>query len=339
MFVAAYFSKLKGLWDELSSYNDLPICTCGASKNGEEREQIRKVMQFLMGLNDSYAAVRGQILLIQPLPSVGKIYSMILQEEKQRDLVISREVLMTDTQKTNANSNSSNRGKGKFHCSHCNGNNHTIDRCFHLHGFPPNHKSHKNGEKTGNKIEPIANNTQLKTPSFTNKQYQQLLALLNDGNAHPKANIAGQLVPLCLSSHTRNTYSNKRVIDSGATNHITSSLDSLHKVSSSLYISISLPNENKVQIDSIGLIKFGFDFLIKEIFHVPSFCDNLLFVIKMTKSLNCSVIFFPDSYILQDLATKKTIGLGKQHNGLYYFSTNTTPLISLSTQKVNQAST
>ena len=80
----------------------------------------------------------------------------------------------------------------------------------------------KKGEKARNKIEPIANNTQLETPSFTNEQYQQLLALLNDGNAHPKANIAGQLVPLCLSSHTRNTYSNKWVIDSGATDHITS---------------------------------------------------------------------------------------------------------------------
>ena len=115
--------------------------------------------------------------------------------------------------------------------------------------------------------------------------------------------------------------------------------DSLHKVSPSPYSSVSLPNGNKVQIDSIGSIKFGFDFLIKEIFHVPSFCDNLLFVIKMTKSLNCSVTFFPNFCILQDLATKKTIGLGKQHNGLYYFSTNITPLVSLSTQKANQAST
>ena len=59
----------------------------------------------------------------------------------------------------------------------------------------------------------------------------------------------------------------------------------------------------------------------------------------MTKSLTCLVTFFLDFCILQDLATKKTIGLGKQHNGLYYFSTNTTPPVSLSTQKVNQAST
>ncbi|KAL5789560.1 hypothetical protein ACOSQ2_004448 [Xanthoceras sorbifolium] len=40
-------------------------------------------MQFLMGLNDSYSAVRGQILLMNPLPSIRQAYSSVSQEEKQ----------------------------------------------------------------------------------------------------------------------------------------------------------------------------------------------------------------------------------------------------------------
>ena len=40
-------------------------------------------MQFLMGLNESYNAIRGQILLMNPLPDVAKAYSSIIQEEKQ----------------------------------------------------------------------------------------------------------------------------------------------------------------------------------------------------------------------------------------------------------------
>ena len=43
-------------------------------------------MQFLMGLNEFYSAVRGQILLMNPLPDVTKAYSSIVQEEKQRSL-------------------------------------------------------------------------------------------------------------------------------------------------------------------------------------------------------------------------------------------------------------
>ena len=41
-------------------------------------------MRFLMGLNDSYLAIRGQILLYEPLPDINRVLSLILQEEKQR---------------------------------------------------------------------------------------------------------------------------------------------------------------------------------------------------------------------------------------------------------------
>jgi len=72
--VSAYFTRLKGLWNELASYNDT---VHGAKQNQQ------KLMQFLMGLNDSYSAIRGQILLMNPLPSVRQAYSSISQEEKQ----------------------------------------------------------------------------------------------------------------------------------------------------------------------------------------------------------------------------------------------------------------
>lgn len=59
--VSAYYTKLKGLWYELASYSD--------TLQGAQQDQ-QKLMQFLMGLNDSYSAVRGQILPMNPLPSV-----------------------------------------------------------------------------------------------------------------------------------------------------------------------------------------------------------------------------------------------------------------------------
>ena len=39
---------------------------------------------------------------------------------------------------------------------------------------------------------------------------------------------------------------------------------------------------------------------------------------RITRGLNYSVTFFPYWCVLQDLATKTTIGLGKQRGGLYY---------------------
>ncbi|XP_068328837.1 uncharacterized protein [Pyrus communis] len=81
--IAAYYTKMKSLWDELLSYSDSVSCTCGA------QNERNKLMQFLMGLNDSYSAVRGQLLLMNPLPTVRQAYASISQEEKQRSLASS----------------------------------------------------------------------------------------------------------------------------------------------------------------------------------------------------------------------------------------------------------
>ena len=43
-------------------------------------------MQFLMHLNEEYEAIRGKILLLDPLPTVNKAYSMIQRVEKQRNV-------------------------------------------------------------------------------------------------------------------------------------------------------------------------------------------------------------------------------------------------------------
>lgn len=42
-----------------------------------------------MGLNDSYDHVKKQVLVMDPLPSINKVYSMVLRVEKQRKIHIS----------------------------------------------------------------------------------------------------------------------------------------------------------------------------------------------------------------------------------------------------------
>jgi hypothetical protein len=46
------------------------------------------IYQFLMGLNESLAAIRGQILLMEPLPTVNKVFSFVIQEEKQQEISV-----------------------------------------------------------------------------------------------------------------------------------------------------------------------------------------------------------------------------------------------------------
>jgi len=96
MTVAACHIKLKELWDELGSYNGT-ICSCGAD------HKRHRLIQFLMGLNESYSAIREQILLMNPLPDTTNAYSAIAQEEKQRGLGGARE--MTETAATTVQRN------------------------------------------------------------------------------------------------------------------------------------------------------------------------------------------------------------------------------------------
>ena len=43
-------------------------------------------MSFLMGLNESYTQTRGQVLLMDPMPPINKVYGLVSQEEMQRSI-------------------------------------------------------------------------------------------------------------------------------------------------------------------------------------------------------------------------------------------------------------
>ncbi|XP_071740217.1 uncharacterized protein [Rutidosis leptorrhynchoides] len=74
--IEVYYHKLKGYWDEVDALKAPHICVCVCNcengRNNTERDQRKRLMQFLMGLDECYLNVRGQILLMNPLPTVAK---------------------------------------------------------------------------------------------------------------------------------------------------------------------------------------------------------------------------------------------------------------------------
>ena len=83
--VIDYYTKLQGFWEELLNYRPIPVCTCisscscGAMRQVFENYQQACLMQFLMGLNESFTQVRGQILLMDPMPNIDRVFSLIRQ--------------------------------------------------------------------------------------------------------------------------------------------------------------------------------------------------------------------------------------------------------------------
>ncbi|KAK3002667.1 hypothetical protein RJ639_019973 [Escallonia herrerae] len=127
MTVSTYFTKLKGLWDELDTYRALP--TCNQMKAHDEQREEDRLIQFLMGLHDTYNIVRTNILMMSPLPNVRQAYSLVIQEETQRQITPeSTEIFSIAAAIQRRGNNFSNKSKDK-HCEHCNREGHTIESC------------------------------------------------------------------------------------------------------------------------------------------------------------------------------------------------------------------
>ncbi|KHN37134.1 hypothetical protein glysoja_046519, partial [Glycine soja] len=192
MSVSSYYSKLRSIWESISELKPAHSCTCNDIRPWHDYVQMEYAMHFLMGLNESYGSIRGQILSMDPFPPITCIFSLVVQEEKQREIgaFVSAFNSTNDASQPHAfavkdskyqfdhkfNSNSKNQPL----CAHCGRLGHTQGNCFKLHGFPPNYKKNK----------PSSSNTERKTvnqvlaPNFvpdfhlTVQQYGQLMSLL-----------------------------------------------------------------------------------------------------------------------------------------------------------------
>ncbi|GAA0167755.1 hypothetical protein LIER_22617 [Lithospermum erythrorhizon] len=136
--VYKYSSKcrLKRLWDEFK-------CIKPNSARIED-DMEEKVMQFLMGLSEDYDHMRNQILVMEPLPSVTKTYSMINNVEKQRRVHNSvhetLENILFQAFQGNKGPVQGNRfykvDKSHLKCDFCRKKVHVKVGCFKLKGYP-----------------------------------------------------------------------------------------------------------------------------------------------------------------------------------------------------------
>ncbi|KAH0652586.1 hypothetical protein KY289_030264 [Solanum tuberosum] len=351
--VSEYYSKLRNLWDEYVSIVPLPTCECDKYRVYAEHMERLKLMQFLMGLNDSFAQSRSQVLLTIPSPSRNQVYSMIIQDESQKvqSSLISNCVL--PLQKLDVHDHTAlaslhnNRvsQNTRLYCDYCHLRNHTRANCYRLIGYPPNFKFTRKkgvddrggrGQSCGNR-RPQANNVNHASnqdengpppypvqtvPFFTHDQYNYLLKMI-DMESAPKeamANMAGIIgTPSTFNiSHVCSVVGDDTfpwIVDTWATHHMASSLDRLPNLihAHPSFISISLPNGHTTSVTHTGSAKFLHKHEI--------------------------------SNALYDLCTGKVRGIGKEKEGFYILPHTTThpPLtnashLSSSNSSINPAS-
>jgi transposase InsO family protein len=186
--VSSYYTSLKGLWDELNNYRPLPLCSCGASRTVTEYQHREYIFQFLMGLNESFSHIRGQILLMDPLPQINKIFSMVVQEERQREITSTffapvshaPAAMVSKFTPSHPSRPQGSRTQGYTRkerplCTHCGLLGHIIEKCYKLHGYPPGYKFSKG--RNASSINQVSESSMPQLP-ITSEQCQQLLSLL-----------------------------------------------------------------------------------------------------------------------------------------------------------------
>lgn len=147
--LSAYYTKKKTLWEQLANTRILTIkrCNCDHVKELLEEAETSRIIQFLMGLNDNFANIRGQILNMKPRPCLTEIYNMLDQDESQRMVGGNSSSSFTNPSAFQVQTSSvtpdnsqvflAQGGFKKPKCSHCHKIGHTADKCYKLHGYPP----------------------------------------------------------------------------------------------------------------------------------------------------------------------------------------------------------
>ncbi|XP_056698664.1 uncharacterized protein [Spinacia oleracea] len=172
---------------------------------------------------------------MSPLPTISKAYGILLQEEQQKELHsirnhVSESTIFTARRFTenkpyyNAGSGSqaSNGGnqsrnftytRNNMLCEHCMMKNHTIDKCWKLHGYPKDFKGKGKRVAAVAHLEEHADN---EVPSgdsgtihasFTEDQYSQFMKYLNIQKASSQVEHQGSSsLGLATSSHMRGPF-------------------------------------------------------------------------------------------------------------------------------------
>lgn len=87
LYISSYNTKLKIFFLELDNFRPILACECDISCITVDKiwsyQDYDQFIKFLKRLNDQYSAVRSHIMLMDPLPNIFKVYSLLVKQQRQ----------------------------------------------------------------------------------------------------------------------------------------------------------------------------------------------------------------------------------------------------------------
>ena len=291
---------------------------------------------------------------MDPLPSIAKVFSYVVQQERQlaSNNIMGNTSLINTTNTNSFNSRNlctycgknnhtvdecyrkngfpqnyaSRRGRGSQSgfgrgnsigrgsklCTYCGVINHIVDECYRKHGYPLGHKFYKSQGPNINNVsaenEEGDNSAQNEDVKLTSQQYKALMALLQQKNTTHNNSHVNQIVAvsnigstLSITCSVSKTSQDRWILDSGATDHVTTfpHLFSLCKKINPIIV--RLPNAHTVTVTHARKVQFSQLLYQEDVLYIPSFQFNLISISKLVFSLSCKLTFMNDKCFIQYL--------------------------------------
>ncbi|GJY15024.1 hypothetical protein Tco_0385446 [Tanacetum coccineum] len=80
-----FYWSYNSLWRQFDSLVHLPSCSCDVAIKLKDHKDLMRLMQFLIGLDDTYSVVRSQILTTKPLPDMKSSFATMSRVKSHKN--------------------------------------------------------------------------------------------------------------------------------------------------------------------------------------------------------------------------------------------------------------
>ncbi|RVW59219.1 hypothetical protein CK203_111093 [Vitis vinifera] len=166
------------------------------------------------------------------------------------------------------------------------------------------------------------------TTSRGGRSASELLRILTS-----QASIASVAQPGNASAYLTHTSSlGPWILDSGASDHLSGNKDLFSSITTTSALpTVTLANGSQTVAKGIGLALPLPSLPLTSVLYTPECPFNLISISKITRTLNFSITFSDKFVTLQDRSTGKTIGIGRESQGLYHLTSDSSPAVCIST--------
>ncbi|RVW17806.1 Retrovirus-related Pol polyprotein from transposon RE1 [Vitis vinifera] len=199
----------------------------------------------------------------------------------------------------------------------------TSDSSVLLHGWPPR-TAHVAESSDPQSPQPPSSSTS-QGIFLTDSEYDDYLHY----QATKSASVAQTGNTSACLTHTSSLGS--WILDSGASDHISGNKDLFSSITTTSALpTVTLTNGSQTMAKGFGFAHPLPSLSLHSVLYAPECPFNLISISKIIRTLNCSITFYDKFVTLQDRSTGKTIGIGRESQGLYHL-TSPSPAVCIST--------